>query len=704
MAEEFRSGVNSSELSPGPFIAKIISHLDPSYMGSLEVQILHESGNDDSREGQLRTVKYLNPFYGSTHIDYVSDDPDTHDNTQKAYGMWMVPPDVGTLVVVIFIGGDPRKGFWMGCVQNEDMNFSLPGYAATEYVVDDSRETDTVKTRVPVGEYNKIIHPETQSDTTKKLKPEHPSALALEKQGLLQDDIRGITTSSARREVPSMVFGISTPGPVDKAGKQGKVGKHEHKIPNAFVSRLGGSSFVMDDGDDKFLRKTPASEGPPEYAAVEQDETDGQKDLLHNELIRLRTRTGHQILMHNTEDLIYIGNARGTAWIELTSDGKIEVYAEDSISFRTKQDFNFYADRDINMEAGRNFNTKVNGEMHTNVVKDQVLIVDRDQKIHIKRRRDETIDEQLRQTVNDDVKKFYAKTYTHNVAQRMDWRVGSLSLTGGAPGSAPSFAPFDSSQSSGDDPVSNNPDDTSPVEDVNGATPDRIDIKIYQDMRIEHIGVNVDHTIRGYLKTKITGDVDLHTDGTYEHYTAGNVDIKTSGHLFQQSTGDFEVKAGGHIYNTSGGTNETNAGGNIIETAPQIHMNGPGAASAGGASTAQIAVLPEEARTTAKATIPLNLKTHEVADMATPDAESPVSKTVIVRRMPTAEPYPLHENLDPMRFKPDKLDRDQDGRYSESTSDMAEPATVWKEYTTKTDTFAKVAPPNQEPEDRGPGE
>ena len=121
-------------------------------------------------------------------------------------------------------------------------------------------------------------------------------------------------------------------------------------------------------------------------------------------------------------------------------------------------------------------------------------------------------------------------------------------------------------------------------------------------------------------------------------------------------------------------------------------MNGP---TAGSAPTAQIAVLPEEARTTAKATIPLNLKTHEVADMATPDAESPVSKTVIVRRMPTAEPYPLHENLDPMRFKPDKLDRDQDGRYSDSTSDMAEPATVWKEYTTKTDTFAKVAPPDQ---------
>ena len=129
------------------------------------------------------------------------------------------------------------------------------------------------------------------------------------------------------------------------------------EIKGAFVSRLGGSSFVMDDGDDKFLRKKKPSEGSPEYAAVEQGEK-GIETIPHNELIRIRTRTGHQILMHNSEDLIYIGNARGTTWIELSSDGKIDIYAEDSISVHTKQDINFNADRDVNIEAGRNVNIK----------------------------------------------------------------------------------------------------------------------------------------------------------------------------------------------------------------------------------------------------------------------------------------------------------------------------------------------------------
>jgi hypothetical protein len=360
MAEETRESVvaGSESSITGPTLAKIVSHLDPTYMGILEVQLLREAGNDDAVSGQLHQVKYLSPFAGSTSVDYVGTDPDNYNNTQKSYGMWMIPPDVGSVVMVVFVDGDPRKGYWIGCVQDNAMNFSVPGYAATSYHIDGKEE------RVPVAEYNKSTNPST-IDPSQIKKPASPLQDVLIEQGLIKDDVRGITTSSARREVPSAVFGISTPGPTDKqpGAKTGKVGKAENKIANAFVSRLGGSSFVMDDGDDKYLRKTTPGEGPPEYAAVEQGEIDGISTIPHNELVRIRTRTGHQILLHNSEDLIYIGNARGTTWIELTSNGKIDIYAEDSISMHTKQDFNVTADRDINFTStggSINFNAKTN--------------------------------------------------------------------------------------------------------------------------------------------------------------------------------------------------------------------------------------------------------------------------------------------------------------------------------------------------------
>ena len=650
MPQETRKGANYGSPEPGPFLAKVVSHLDPSYMGSLEVQLIHESGNDEDREGQLRTVKHLNPFYGSTSMEFVGDDPDTHDQTQKSYGMWFVPPDVGSIVACIFISGDPRKGFWFGVVQDEDSNFECPGYAATSYVVDDSRNTDKEKSRVPTSEYNKIIHPEVQSDTTKKLKPEHPIAKALEDQGLLKDDIRGITTSSGRREVPSMVFGISTPGPVDKAGKQAKVGKHEHKVAAAYVSRLGGSSFVMDDGDDKWERKTKPSDGPPEYVSVEAGET-ALRDNPHNELIRLRTRTGHQILLHNSEDLIYIGNSRGTAWIEITSDGKIDIFAEDSISFRTKQDFNFYADRDINMEAGRNFNTKVKGEKHTHVIGDQILIVDGNQKIQIKKDVDETFEQNYKQHVKQDVDKLYDQNYKHHVKQQVD-----------------KLYEKDFRHTVYNSVIENFVTQSGTVKTTTGGNTDVI---VNGNIRITHNGT-FDHTVTGHRKLTTGGGLDINTTGDNKFTASTNTQVK------------------------SGNSN-------IID-APQLLYSPDSTGGTSNASVAAIAAAASggpDAAAAEEAGLPQRLKLHTIVDLPEQDKWQDLTSTEsIVRRMPTPEPYPHHENLDPLNYKPDKLDRDKDGRYestdgeeleaqSDFTSDMNEPASTWRTYTTATDTFSK---------------
>jgi hypothetical protein len=386
--------------SPGPYIARVVSHLDKTYMGQLQVELLRTGSGNTPSESSLHRVKYMSPFYGVTPENAVGIAPDDYNETQKSYGMWMVPPDVGTRVMVIFVDSNPKDGYWIGCIMDEAANFMVPGIAATQKVVEDPDPDNAGNYgRVPVAEYNKKAEKtgedigEIVVNPTNAWKPKHPLADVLIEQGLVFDDSRGITTSSARREIPSMVFGISTPGPVDRrpGAKQAPIGKSEWKIPNAFVSRLGGSTFVMDDGDDKWLRKTTATEGPPEYANLEDGETDGQPDLPHNELIRLRTRTGHQILLHNTEDLIYIGNARGTSWIELSGDGKIDIYAEDSISVHTKQDFNFYADRDFNIEVGRNFNLKVAERHQTEVGTNKVLIVTANNTINVKGAHNETI-------------------------------------------------------------------------------------------------------------------------------------------------------------------------------------------------------------------------------------------------------------------------------------------------------------------------
>lgn len=375
-----KANVSTPTSRPGPYLAKVVSHHDKTYMGGLEVELLRQAGNTSSA-GQLHSVKYMSPFYGCTGVEYASESENTYNTTQKSYGMWMVPPDPGTTVVVIFIDGDPKRGYWIGCVQDDYMNFMVPGIASTKYVVKGDG------TKQPVAEYNKRIT-SNATDTTKIQKPKHPFAQVLVDQGLIADDIRGTTSSSARRETPSAVFGISTPGPIDKNGPKGTAGKAEHKV-SIPISRLGGATFVMDDGDDKYLRTSPASSGPPEYIAVEKASKEvaakGNSAIPHNELVRIRTRTGHQILMHNSEDLIYIGNAKGTSWIELTSNGKIDIFASDSISVYSDTDINFTAKRDINftthngsinLNSGANINASAVTNVEIKATKDGKITTD----------------------------------------------------------------------------------------------------------------------------------------------------------------------------------------------------------------------------------------------------------------------------------------------------------------------------------------
>jgi predicted chitinase len=361
--------------SPGPYLAEIVNHLDPTYMGGLEVAMIQGMPNTPSLKGETFVVQYLSPFYGVTSKRFEGTNSGDFNDVQKSYGMWMVPPDVGTTVMCIFIDGDPNQGYWMGCVQDPFQNHMVPGIAASKQTLLTPEQKQRYGTDyLPVGEFLKGTQKLNDPNIGRIGKPVHPFADRLLSQGLLLDTVRGVTSSSARREVPSHIFGISTPGPVDTSdgAKRGKIGyEGDRQIP---VSRLGGSQFVMDDGD-----------------------INGQ-----NELVRLRTRTGHQILMHNSQDLIYIGNSKGTSWIELTSDGKIDIYAEDSVSIHTKADFNFFADRDINMEAGRNIRMKATGDMDTNVTGHYYLTVDDNAKIAIKNDKDETIGQSSRISVGID--------------------------------------------------------------------------------------------------------------------------------------------------------------------------------------------------------------------------------------------------------------------------------------------------------------
>ena len=301
--ENFQAAGRSSSLF-GVFLGFIKEATDVQRNGRLRVWI-PEFGSAPENEDGWTIVNYCSPFAGATNVNSISaTDTQSFDQTQTSYGMWMVPPDVGNEVLVMFINGDSSRGVWIGCLYNQFMNNMVPGMAA------DSKNWQYPGKVVPVAEYNKwgnVVEPDRAIKPYQKTKFK-----GLGNQGLITDPGRGITSSGARREAPSAVFGIITPGPVI-----------DTNVTSDKYRRKGGSSFIMDDG-------------------------------IGTEYVQLVTKTGAQIRLDETNGFVYLINRDGTAWVQMDKTGNIDIFGAGDISCRAQRDINFRADRNVNIEAGQN--------------------------------------------------------------------------------------------------------------------------------------------------------------------------------------------------------------------------------------------------------------------------------------------------------------------------------------------------------------
>jgi len=330
----------------GPYVGIVKNNVDSARSGRLQVYIEQFAGKTPDDKNLWRTVMYVPPFYGVTPRNNASSSagPGSYKGNQQSYGMWFTPPDIGTQVICFFVAGDPNQGYYIGCVPEPGVTHMIPAVGATsKFVSKNAAMTAEISTadakQLPVVEINNE-NPATYDNPRffAEPKPVHDYVYAmLYNQGLLGDYIRGPISSSSQRESPSAVFGMSTPGrPIYEGGLLDKDIKQQLdsgklKFTDIRIEgRRGGHSIVMDDGD-----------------LIGRDN-----------LVRIRTAKGHQITMSDEADCLYIIAANGQTWIELGSEGTVDVYSTNSVNVRSQGEINLHADKNININAGENLNIR----------------------------------------------------------------------------------------------------------------------------------------------------------------------------------------------------------------------------------------------------------------------------------------------------------------------------------------------------------
>jgi len=330
----------------------VVKALDTSSRnGRIFVYIPSFGGDDPDIDLYWTPVTYASPFGGATLGQNPGAPPNQKNSftsTKQSYGWFTSPPDIGSIVLCCFPDGVRLEGFWFASVDPNLSRYMTPAIGAVPV---DKIDAESVPPNIqpllrpganyPVSEFNENVKRVFNSDWPNNLKPLHiPQTLNLLRQGLDEDKDRGAISSSMQRDPVSAVYGFSTPGrpyqSQDPANDKNlaeklRTGDFDPKQWEV-TTRVGGHSLVMDDGN------------------IFND----------NNLVRLKTSAGHQILMNDSKGFMYISTASGNNWIELTARGDLLIYnrgdmvvrSQGDISLHSNKNINFYANNRINMSSG----------------------------------------------------------------------------------------------------------------------------------------------------------------------------------------------------------------------------------------------------------------------------------------------------------------------------------------------------------------
>ena len=308
---------------------------DAFQMGRMKVRC--KSWNDaDTDVEDLPFVQMCSPFFGY-NTDAARGVNGDVSNGPVAYGQWTVPK-VGSKVLVTTVDGDQNRRIWLGSVPDMFYSHTLPH---GRYLED----------RIPL------------SSTESRIEP-----LATNNLEAFAGDIESAeyATRAMDRQVSA-----SPPGMIGtRIFSSNEDDEQQQTITNPDGTTIDRTQGYVDGNSSIYSTTTPG------FHSISMD------DDPNNCRVRFRTTSGHQVILDDTNERIYVSTAKGKTWIEIDEKGTIDIYGEQDISISSDADVNITAKEKIRMAAGTGIHMTSGTDVRMTAATDMHIKTVADLKIH----------------------------------------------------------------------------------------------------------------------------------------------------------------------------------------------------------------------------------------------------------------------------------------------------------------------------------
>lgn len=340
----------------GLTVGTVVDTNDPQQTGRLRVMVPTYGDRTDNAVEDIPWAMYVSPFGGTVNNDKIKRGTEQQTTSGPVgYGFWNIPK-IGSSVIVTCIDGNPMSRLWIGSLHTERLNHTLPH---GRYLINEMGEPDG-----PLDSSESPIQPLYQNQETSfgpKLKnyewrtrgADYSTSATAD--NFYESD--GVSNSPDDKDVPF----------TSDDGKTVMI--RQGYALSQIEPELRTSSTVNNFDSQVYSWTTPG------FHSISMD------DRKENCRVKIRTTSGHQIILDDTNERIYVNTSEGNNWIEFDQDGNIDVYSTQKVNIRTEGDLNLTAGKTIRMHAGEAIHM-YSKDIHVQSTNDFHLRVGSEAKVH----------------------------------------------------------------------------------------------------------------------------------------------------------------------------------------------------------------------------------------------------------------------------------------------------------------------------------